>query len=203
MKEKQSTLLKLAATILTLAACGPVSSTGEPPDRLEESSQTAALTRCHKDAKQPAGCAYGDYCHEIAGWCFDVPIPTCSNFAIHGTSWNASTSTGPVIYEATAIGFAVDNTFCPEAGMVRAKFRLKAYAPEADLPDSRDGFYNRFYGVNQAGTARNATAVQNITTTNSNRNITFDVNLCLPSGTTTYTAGFFFVEGNEICVTAS
>ncbi|WP_147470074.1 hypothetical protein [Corallococcus sp. AB049A] len=202
MTHKQANALKILTTIISLVACGPVSNTDDASSSIEASSQTADLTRCRKDANQPAGCAYGDYCLQTAGWCLDVPSPTCSNFAIHGTNWDPSTSTGPVIYEATAVSFAVDDAFCPEPGMLRAKFQIKAYAPEGDLPTSRDGFYNRFHGVTQAGVAYNATAIQNIVTTNNARNIAFNVSLCLPGETTSYTAGFFFAEGNEICVTA-
>ncbi|NNC02154.1 hypothetical protein HJC10_04715 [Corallococcus exiguus] len=101
-----------------------------------------------------------------------------------------------------ALKFAPDFNFCGTYATTRAVFRIKAYAPAADLPTTIDGFYNRFYGVTPSGGEFNATAIQNITTTNDSRNTTFDVNLCLPSGTTSYTAGFFFVGGSEICVTA-
>lgn len=204
MTNKRMTPRNVFAVALAFSACSPAPYTDETTGKPDESSQTTALERlCHKNASQPGGCNYGDYCQTASGYCAAAPVPTCNNFIIHGSNWDASTSTGPVIHEAVALKFAPDFTFCGTHAPIRAVFRLKAYAPAADLPTTIDGFYNRFYCVNSSGTAINATAIQNITTTNDNRNITFDVNLCLPSGTTSYTAGYFFTGGSEICVTAS
>lgn len=206
--EPQSPMTKnqtpLFAAALMLSACGVPHDTDGTPGKFEETSQTNALGGlCRRNAIQPTVCSYGDYCNPDSSMCSTVPPPTCNNFAIHGTNWDASTSTGPVIYQATTISFAANDAYCPQPGMVRAKFRLMAYAPEADLPTTLDGFYNRLYGVTPSGAAYNVSAVQNITTSHDNKNTTFDVSLCLASGTMSYTAGFFFVGGNEICVTAS
>lgn len=195
---------KFFATILAFTACDPASTTDETPDRMMESSQTSALgDLCHKNAYQPAGCAYGSYCQSTSGRCSEVPIPTCTNFTTHGTSWNASTSTGPVIYDTSVIRFTLDPNFCGSLATKRVTFRLKAYAPTADLPTSLDEFSDRLRFVTSAGNEFKASAIQNITTTDDRKNVTFDVNLCAPSETTSYTAGFFFVGGSEICVTAS
>ncbi|WP_147450303.1 hypothetical protein [Corallococcus carmarthensis] len=167
-------------------------------------SQEAGLGEtCFKSEGQPSICNYGDYCQISTSRCTGVPYPTCSNFELHGRNWDANTSTGPVIYDARAIRFAPDTIFCTSYAPTRVTFRLKAYAPSADLPTALEGFSQRFYFVAPSGIEFNASALQNITTTSDRKHITFDINLCLPSRTTSYTAGFFFVGGSEICVTAS
>ncbi|WP_147445590.1 hypothetical protein [Corallococcus aberystwythensis] len=204
MTSKRVVLARVVTATITLSACGPALSTEETSSLAEGAAQAAPLEGlCHTSAYQPAGCSYGDYCQPVVGRCSVVPNPACDNFAIHGRAWDVNTSTGPVIYEATAIRFAPDLLFCGNPGLTRATFRIKAYAPTADLPTSRDGFHGRFYFVSPAGYEINATAIQNVSTTNENKHITFDVNLCVLSGATSYTAGFFFTGGSEVCVTAS
>ncbi|WP_148282235.1 hypothetical protein [Corallococcus coralloides] len=204
MTDKRFVLIKAVTATLTLYSCGPAFSTDEVSNQAEGTAQAAPLEGlCHRSAYQPAGCSYGDYCHPDTGRCSASPNSACDNFTIHGRSWDASTSTGPVIYEATAIRFAPDFTFCGREGLTRATFRLKAYAPAADLPTSREELYGRIYFVSPAGGEFNALALQNVTTTNQGKHITFDVNLCVLTVAASYTAGFFFTGGNEVCATAS
>lgn len=186
---------------LAIPGCGPYPTEGVDNDI--HSQEASVGEACFKSEGQPGICNYGDYCQTITSQCTRVPHPTCNNFSIHGRIWNADTSTGPVIYEAKAIRFTSDATYCGHAYPTRATFRLKAYAPTADLPTSIEGFSGRLVLVPPSGGEINITAVQNIMTTNGNKHITFDVSLCFPSGTASYTAGFFFVGGNEVCVTAS
>lgn len=194
----------LAASVIVLFGCGENPPTEAKSDQADIGSQASAVGEtCSLAANQPSSCAYGEYCLPFNGKCATTPSAPCDNFTNHGRNWNPSTSTGPVIYEATAIAFVTDTIFCGSLFSTRAVFRLKAYAPTADLPTISTGFANRFYLVNPGGSEVNVTTIQNITTTNSNKNITFDANLCLPSSTTSYTAGFFFTDGSEICVTAS
>ncbi|NOK32357.1 hypothetical protein HMI49_03965 [Corallococcus exercitus] len=202
--KKTHLVAMIAASAIAVFGCGGNSSAEAQSDQADIGSQTSAVGQtCSLASNQPSSCVYGEYCLPFNGKCATAPSAPCDNFTNHGRNWNPSTSTGPVIYEATAIAFLTDTIFCGSPFTTRAVFRLKAYAPTADLPTTSTGFANRFYLVTPGGSAVNATAIQNITTTNSNKNITFDVNLCLPSSVTSYTAGFFFTDGSEICATAS
>ncbi|NBD13149.1 hypothetical protein [Corallococcus silvisoli] len=201
IKQSHSTRALLATIILT-SGCGPDllprDAQSEPNT---QSSSFAIGETCAKSEGQPGICNYGEYCLVTTSKCVATPLPTCTNFMTHGTSWDANTSTGPVIYSATVLSFAPDPNFCGTPLTKRARYRLKAYSPVADLPTSNSGFYGRFYFVTPSGGQISVTAVQNIMTATNNQHITFDVSLCLPSETTNYTAGFFFSDGNETCVT--
>ncbi|MBN8227294.1 hypothetical protein JYK02_07190 [Corallococcus macrosporus] len=192
------------SAFLVMSACGPHSSEDTPSKDRDIRFQEATIGEpCSRSASQPTTCSYGEYCASIPSQCSAVPAAVCDNFSNHGTTWDPSTSTGPVIYDAKVVRFAQDTTFCSTYAPKRVTFRLKVYAPAADLPTSTEGFSGRFYFVSPDGVEINASALQRITTTSDRKNVTFDVNLCLPDGTTSYTAGFFFVGGSEVCVTAS
>ncbi|MHA7629633.1 hypothetical protein [Corallococcus sp. M7] len=203
MTSNQALSIKILAAALAFSACGSVLPTDEASIQPESAVQTSALGElCHKGAYQPAGCNYGDYCQPTTGRCSSVPSSACDNFLIHGTSWDANTSTGPVIYEIRTIRSAPDFTFCGNTWVTRVTFQFKAYAPNADLPTSIEELFGRFYFVPPSGNEFKASAIQNLVTTNDSKHITFDVNLCIPSALTSYTAGFFFSGGNEVCATA-
>jgi hypothetical protein len=204
MKTKSMRIASVSALLmLSSVNCGPgPSSDIQPTESDLRTEETALGESCATNSEQPSTCAYGDYCAIRTRKCASAPSSACSNFEIYGTQWNAATSTGPVIYEAKAIRFVADGVFCGRPDLIRATYRIKAYAPLADLPLSREELSERFYFVAPGGTRFNATAIQDLSTTNDARHIAFDVNLCVASELSSYTAGFYFDGGNEICATA-
>ncbi|NMO22673.1 hypothetical protein HPC49_41840 [Pyxidicoccus fallax] len=189
----------VVVSLLGLAACGPEDGSGM--DDSELGTAEAELQSCSPTSPQPAGCYYGQYCG-VNAYCEPVAAPTCQNFVAHGTSWNPNTSLGPVIYQSGQVYFGPDGVWC-SPNLDRIIIRLKAYSPSGNLPTSRSGFSGWLRYVRMDGGIVDASSlVTNVNTSADRRTTTFDTNLCVYPGTTTVSAGFYFVDGNEHCVQA-
>lgn len=191
--------LLLGLSLVGMVSCGPGEGSGmyDP----ETGEYLGELQSCSNTSAQPAGCYYGQFCG-VNAFCEPVPAPTCQNFVAHGTRWNPSTSLGPILYQSGQIYFGPDTTWCL-ADFDRVVLRLRAWSPSGNLPTSRSGFSSWFYYVRTDGTRIDGSQlINNINTSLDRRNTTFDVNFCVPRGSPGFSAGFYFVDGNEYCTTA-
>ncbi|MBN9686695.1 MULTISPECIES: hypothetical protein [unclassified Corallococcus] len=167
-----------------------------------------AATTCTGEGQ--ATCAYGSYCG--GNTCTPVPAPTCANFdpAQGGKQpvWNASSSTGPIIYSVTKVSFGAD-TFCGDPAVPgstgnTAKARVKAYIPSsssATFPSQKSGLPGLFYvRVNGSTVEGPSTILQSgYSTSNGGKSADFVMNFCPGSAATTLSIGLYFTGGNEIC----
>ncbi len=153
--------------------------------------QCEAPKTCSTGSAQPDTCGVGQFCSGTS--CKDTSTASCANITAHGASWTPA-KTGNIIYEIT-------KTFCGATNPERAKVSVKAYSPtggtafpvEAGLPAI-------LHYVKADGTEGSiATSVQDYTLSNSNKNLTFSLNFCLPTGSTTFSLALHFVDGNEQC----
>lgn len=80
---------------------------------------------CSASNGQPDTCAYGQTC-STSRTCQDVAAPTCSSF-FHDShySWNAATSTGPIIYQVTDA--IADDTGACASGKLAHSVHVYAY----------------------------------------------------------------------------
>lgn len=158
---------------------------------------------------QPDTCSYGQYCPPDLTICQEVPKPgssgSCPNFVSspHGLAWGTG-STGPIIYSVTKFSLGTDTVFCGAISTVRVKVHVKAYST-SPFSTSTSSFESSLHLVTPDGREITGGAIgttQDVTFTNSNRNVEFNVNYCTPSGTTSYSAGMHFIApggGNEYC----
>lgn len=149
-----------------------------------------------------AACAYGQFCS--SGQCTAVPAPTCANFTPGQGGkqpvWNATSSTGPIIYEITQVSFAADS-FCSGAGDITAKARVKAYTTSGTFPAEKSALPGLFY-VRVNGTQTDGSALirpSEYSTSNAGKNAEFVMNFCPGATATTLSIGLYFTGGNEIC----
>ncbi|WP_225413928.1 hypothetical protein [Stigmatella hybrida] len=162
-------------------------------------------TTCTGDAQ--AQCSYGKFCS--SGTCTAVPAPTCANFdpGQGGKTpvWNASTSTGPIIYSVTRESYSGDS-FC--SGATTAKARVKAYIPSSStltFPDQKSALPGLFY-VTVNGNPQDGDALirqSEYTRSSDGKNVDFVMNFCPGQNSTTISIGLYFDNGNEICAQIS
>ncbi|NOJ93413.1 hypothetical protein HMI51_10775 [Corallococcus coralloides] len=169
-----------------------------------------AATTCTGEGQ--AACAYGSFCSSNS--CTPVPAPTCANFdpAQGGKTpvWNASSSTGPIIYGITKVSFGEDSFCAATAGGTgnTAKIRVKAYIPSSSsstFPSQKSGLPGLLY-VRVNGTTLEGPSLilqSEYSTSNSGKNAEFTMNFCPGSTATTLSIGLFFTGGNEICTQVS
>jgi hypothetical protein len=154
-----------------------------------------------------AQCAYGSFCS--SGTCTAVPAPTCANFdpSKGGKTpvWNASTSTGPIIYSVTRESYSGDS-FC--SGATTAKARVMAYIPSSSsqtFPTEKSALPGLFYvtvnGQPQDGDALIRQSEYNRST--DGKTVEFTMNFCPGQNSTTLSIGLYFDNGNEICAQIS
>jgi hypothetical protein len=159
---------------------------------------------CSSSDTQPSTCSNGYYCSSAT--CTAVPAPTCDNFtaSAHAATWTAA-SAGPVIYDISKVSFANDAGFCGGGSPVRVKVHVKAYAKGSTLlPASESSLPGMLHYVQTNGTEGSLTSsVQNYTVNSGNTQGEFDLNFCRPSGSTTFSLGLHFVNGNEYCAQVS
>lgn len=154
---------------------------------------------CSTGNAQPDTCNNGQFCSGTS--CKDVSAGSCANITAHGASWTPA-SNGQVIYDVSKVFFKVDTAFCGNSNSERVKVRVLAYAgPNASaFPATEAGLTTMLHYVKADGSEGSiATSVQGYAVTNSNKNAQFDLNFCLPSGSTTFSLGLHFVNGNEVC----
>ncbi len=159
---------------------------------------------CSATNPQPDACAYGQFCSSAN--CAEAPAATaaCTNFANagHSLTWGAG-KTGPVIYSITARPTVTDTGFCGTGSPNRYRLDVLAYWGEGTFPGSDRSLETALHIVEPDGTEILSTnTVQNVTTTNAGKNVSFTVNLCRSSGST-YSAGLHFTDGNEVCLSVN
>lgn len=161
---------------------------------------------CTTTATQPAGCAYGQYCATSAN-CEAVPAPTCTNISIHGTTWNAGTSSGPIIYSLTPVGSLATGTTSCQAGQKLARVKVRAYRTTGTFPAATDPqavladlHYVKSDGSEATGVEKPFVFPSSYTLSNNNQHLEFDLGFCPPDTISQFTAGLHFVNGNEMCV---
>ncbi len=163
---------------------------------------------CNASNPQPDACSNGQFCS--TGTCKDVSTGTCPNITAHGASWTP-TANGQIIYEVSKVFFRPDQRtggmfFCGGSTdadpMERVKVHIKAYAgPNASaFPATEAGLPAILHYVKADGSEGPVTGtVQAYTVSNNNKNVEFDLNYCLPKGTTSFSGAWHFVNGNEVC----
>ncbi|MDQ3262428.1 MAG: hypothetical protein M3Y59_02030 [Myxococcota bacterium] len=154
---------------------------------------------CSTTNAQPDACAYGQFCSTSN--CAEVPVPasSCTNFAGtgHTVTWGTG-KTGPVIYELTPQATVAGGTFCGSG--FRYRVDVKAYWGADVFPGDDRTLEGNLHLVGPDGVEiPAANTVQNVTTTNSGKNVTFTVNYCR-NVNATYSAGMHFTDGNEVCI---
>ncbi|SEU06947.1 hypothetical protein [Stigmatella erecta] len=148
-------------------------------------------------------CGYGQFCS--SGTCTAVPAPTCANFdpTKGGKTpvWNASTSSGPIIYSVTRESYSGDS-FC--SGNTTAKARVQAYIPSSStltFPDQKSALPGLFY-VTVNGQPQDGDALirqSEYTRSSDGKTVDFIMNFCPGQSSTTLSIGLYFDNGNEIC----
>jgi len=160
---------------------------------------TPAGTECSTTKAQPDTCAYGEFCGS-SNTCSNLPTASCSNFSAHGATFNASTSNGPIIYEATKKSYAQDLGFCPPELPIRVQVTVKAYA-KTDFPstDATLESGTGTFGLHAvlANGSEGDVAVTGYT--RSGKTASFVMNFCRESSSTTFGFAAHFVDGNEFC----
>jgi hypothetical protein len=167
---------------------------------------------CSSTSYQPDTCAYGQFCFG-SGWNFGVtgelnkcavlPAAECANFGAHGTTWSAETSSGHIIHDVEQVSWETDAVFCAGSASSRLKVHVKAYSAGTPFPATKEGFPAILHAVSPAGTeisVSSSAPIQNLALSNDDKNAEFDLNLCLPEATSTYTLGLHFVGGAEVCI---
>jgi hypothetical protein len=150
-------------------------------------------------------CAYGDFCSNST--CTDAPVAptTCENFSTNRPNWNATSSTGPVIYEVSGITYQTNSSYCAASAPDAFIVRVRAYRTDTDWPATRSGLSGFFY-VNTGATSFDVVGsgllVPNTgynRNTSNPRDAEFQVYLCRPSNSQTIQTGFYFTGGNPVC----
>ncbi len=150
-------------------------------------------------------CSYGQFCSNSKCEAAPVAPATCQNFSASRPNWSASTSNGPVIYQASTLRYETNSSLCQTGDAYILSIR--AYRTDADWPATRAGLSGFFY-VNTGG---QQTDVVNqgllIPNTGYNRNpnnlkdAEFQTYLCPGSNVSSIQAAYYFTGGNPICQT--
>lgn len=150
-------------------------------------------------------CSYGEFCSSSK--CAAVPAPTCANFdpAQGGRTptFNAATSTGPIIYDVTQVSFSQDSWCAAVAGStgLTAKARVKAYIKTGTFPAAKSDLPGLFY-VRVNGSETDGSALirpSEYSTADGGKRAEFTMNFCPGESATTLSIGLYFTGGNEIC----
>ena len=164
--------------------------------------ETAAT--CSTANAQPDTCGYAGFCADTT--CRQVEAATCVNFQQTSSmpTFNARTSTGPIIYGFTDETID-DATFCTAPALAYT-LTLKAYS-NTDFPAASAALPGFFYVKSDgskigvvANIMRPSGYVKNPTHP---KMATFKVTLCSSTVTSNLGAGFYFDNGNETCVVAA
>jgi hypothetical protein len=195
-----STLDKVCTSKCTSdASCG----TGRTCDTATGQCKGGGATTCTGSAQST--CSYGKFCSNST--CADAPVApaTCQNFSTNRPNWSATTSNGPVIYQASTLRYETNSSLCQSGDAY--VLSIKAYRTDANWPDTRSGLSGFFY-VNTGGTQ---TDVVNsgllLPNTGYNRNTAnpkdaeFQTYLCPGSNVASIQAAYYFTGGNPICQT--
>jgi Cys-rich repeat protein len=178
---------------------------GNTCDTASGQCKKGGSSTCSTSNPQPDACSYGQFCSGTT--CGAVPAPTCQNFTTsgHGTSWNASSSTGPVIYEITQVSFGTDLSSC-SASQKLARIKVKAYRTSgtfASAPTSTSSelHYVKTDGSEATGSEKPFIFPSSYNVTNNGKNVEFDLGFCPPTSNQ-FSAGIHFPDGNERCIVA-
>ena len=150
-------------------------------------------------------CSYGQFCSSSKCEAAPVAPTTCQNFSSNRPNWSATSSNGPVIYEAKTLRYEANSSLCQSGDAYILSIR--AYRTDADWPATRANLSGFFY-VNTGGTQ---TDVVNqgllLPNTGYNRNSAnlkdaeFQTYLCPGSNVASIQAAYYFTGGNPICQT--
>lgn len=156
-------------------------------------------------------CAYGDFCS--ANKCVAAPVAettTCANFSSNRPAWSPTTSSGPVIFEITAIkNIAQGNQTCTSS-QNELHLSVKAYRTDQDWPETSSGLgLNGFFYV-ETNTTRNDIIGDRLLVPNSfgggyfrdpnNPKVAeFRYYLCPRATDSSISVGTFFTGGNPVC----
>jgi Cys-rich repeat protein len=154
---------------------------------------------------QPDVCGYGNVCNG-SNACEPIVNGTCANVANHG-AWNASTSTGPVIYNVID-EMQDDQSKCapfPDGGLPTPfTLTIGAYRGSLPFPPQKSNLPGFFY-YTSSGTANdiplNFLQQSNYSTFADGGVMSAKFTLCGASGLSSITAGFGFTGGNAACAT--
>ncbi|MFP2933155.1 hypothetical protein ACLESO_50020 [Pyxidicoccus sp. 3LG] len=152
-------------------------------------------------------CAYGQFCSSSTCTAAPVAPSTCSNFASNRPAWDATSSTGPVIYQVSRIRYETNSSYCAQGAGADDAFivSVRAYRTDADWPATRTGLSGFFYVTTQTSRTNVFDSGLLVPNTGYNRNpanfkdAEFQVYLCRPTGSQTLQVGFFFTNGNPVC----
>ncbi len=164
-----------------------------------------AAAACTSGMPQPAGCLTGQACSGAA--CAEAPFApaSCGNFAAGSTprAWNPAMQNGPVITQITQLSFAVNEGFCGMTNSKRAILEITAYDPSTPgrLVSETSQPSLRYYRTDGSDIAVSANQIQSYMSSNSNKNVTFRVNLCFPTATNSASVGYAYENGNPVCTT--
>jgi len=151
-------------------------------------------------------CAYGDYCNNAT--CADAPLAptTCSNFpASNRPSWDAASSTGPVIYQVSRITYQAGSSYCAASAPDAFIVSVRAYRTDADWPATRGNLSGFFYVTTETRSFDVVGQGLLVPNTGYNRSTTnprdaeFQVYLCRPANSQQIQVGFYFTGGNPVC----
>ncbi len=133
--------------------------------------------------------------------CRDVQKGTCSNFPMShaALSWNATTSVGPIIWEA--IDESPDDATKCTAGTAYT-VTLKAYTTTT-FPTNKSALMGAFH-LSTTGMENDLTSVieqMNYAVSQDMKNVTMKFTLCSTVSSMSLVAGFYFTGGNPFCIT--
>jgi hypothetical protein len=145
-------------------------------------------------------CSYGQYFSSYV--CKAVEAPSCANFdpAQGGKTptFNASTSTGPIIYNVAQLSFGT-GSFC--GGSTTVSARVKAYTTGTLFPSKKSDlpglFYVRVNGEEVDGTTLILDSGYSVQ--DGGKRAEFTMNFCPTANATQLTVGLYFTGGNETC----
>lgn len=207
-------LLLCAALASSFFACGGTSGTDAGVDAgqactfgtcgalgyCDATSDVCVAKSCSSTAQQPDVCGYGQFCGSYdttAYKCFDIG-GACTSPAV---SWNAETSTGPVIYYAQPV--AKDTTWCAGSTPAEVSVLLSLYYTSGTFAATGATFpSSTLYFVKSDGTTEDAKGLfrpaSGYTVSADRKHLDLKLNFCGVSGAS-LTAGFYYTGGNEYC----
>ncbi len=159
---------------------------------------------CNSANAQPDTCPWAQYCASN-NKCYEPVKATCVNFAPPGgatPTFYTAGDNGPIIYDIEDLAHD-DLTMCG-AGVNAFSFLVHAYRSDMAWPASKFAVSGFFYVLTD-GTKLDATANTKHPSgyTVTGANATFKVTLCAPAVSSNLSAGFYFKNGNEFCVTGA
>jgi hypothetical protein len=193
---------KICAVQCSEGTCGPGRTCNEQGHCVDGGGTGGT---CDNSQPEPTSCTYGNYCsgNTGSGTCTAVTPPSCPNFTgTHAPTWNASSSTGAVIYEISTVNVTTDTAFCGGSAPTRYTVKVKAYKTTGTFTDSDEGIRSELHYVRVNASEGTTPMLQARSVTNGGKNAEFNLNFCEGASSPQIVIGLHFVDGNEICHTA-